>query len=138
MRFKKRYFLLGLVLAFACEQLFLDYYVGPLVERQDEAFDQVIAGLGPPEFPYDPNDWNSLAYNCLTKRILIVYTYDVCILYSPPDPSGKQGFFLEVIRPAAYLSLIGWNDPDRKVRNRRHILSFDKDHNHIIKNPNLK
>jgi hypothetical protein len=122
MRFKKRYLLLGLVLAFACEQLFLDYYVGPLVERQDETFNQVIAGLGLPEIPWDPRKMRSLAYKCLTRRILIVYTYDICILHTPPDPAGKQGFIVRVVKPAPYLTPFGWNDPDRMIRNGRTIM----------------
>jgi hypothetical protein len=123
-------FLGGLLLAMIFENYVILNIVNYYLVRQEALFLDYIRSLGPPPPNFSPvGNLLRPAYPCELRRYAKIYTYKLCVYDAGSSANEPERLMLlVVIKPAAYLTLVPWNYPDRMIFDGERIFTFVDDH----------
>ena len=114
--------LMAITLLIAAEQSFLHFYLDNAAIHDEAAFDAYLQSLK----TIPPTLKRTYPWGCHYARIALIYTFKMCVGDgSLGDLVQSRGYYLEVQKPAGYLTLVPWNDPDRIVYDGASVHNLD-------------
>ena len=114
--------LIAITLLIAAEQSFLHFYLDNAAIHDEAAFDAYLQSLK----TIPPTLKRTYPWGCHYAGIALIYTFKMCVGDgSLGDPVQSRRYYLEVQKPAGYLTLVPWNDPDRIVYDGASVHNLD-------------